>query len=272
MQEKSAFISVIITTYNWPEALQLVLLALNKQTDKIFEVIVADDGSSLATKELITNMQASCQFPIIHVWQEDLGFRAAKVRNKAIAKSKGEYIIFLDHDCIPRTNFIQQHRKLMEKNFFVAGGRILLSAKYTKRVIQNKIPIWNKKFWFFLRSKINGNINRCLPMLCLPLGWLRKLEKKSWQRTKNLIAIWKDDLISVNGYNEEFIGWGYEDTEMVVRIIKYGKYKKLGKFATDVIHLHHPIESRENEEKNMNLLQKSIQKTKNSFKGLSQYL
>lgn len=265
-------ISIIISTYNYPSALQLVLLALNEQQDDNFEVVIADDGSLPATKELIDKLSPNLKFQVTHVWQPDDGFRVAQIRNKAIARCSGEYLLFIDHDCIPRINFIAKHRKLMERNFFVAGGRVLLNEKYTHQVISQQIPLWRKGYWFFCWHRLLSNVNRCLTLLSIPLGRLRNLEKTSWKRTKNLIGIWKKDIIAINGYNEDFHGWGYEDSEMVVRIIHSGVHKKLGKFATEVIHLYHPIASRDNTDKNLKLLQQAIDNNHQPFKGLSQYL
>ncbi len=122
-------ISVIISTYNWPDALQCVLNALKHQNDQNFEILIADDGSNDKTKDVITRFSKLSSIPITHVWQEDCGFRAAAIRNKAVIQAKGEYLVFIDGDCITLPSFIQQHRFLAEKNFFVSGNRILLSEK-----------------------------------------------------------------------------------------------------------------------------------------------
>lgn len=106
-------ISLIVTTYNRPDALKLILQALNEQSDRNFEVIIGDDGSGEETVQLIKRLQAEVTYPLIHAWQKDQGFRLARVRNLAALKSHGDYLIFLDGDCIPRRNFIEVHRKLM---------------------------------------------------------------------------------------------------------------------------------------------------------------
>jgi glycosyltransferase involved in cell wall biosynthesis len=129
---KPVKITLIVTTYNWPEALELVLIGLNHQSAADFEVIVADDGSTPQTSALINAYLTRVNFPLSHIWQEDAGFRASKIRNKAAAQAKGDYLVFLDGDCIPLISFIQRHLQLMEEGWMVSGNRILLNASITK--------------------------------------------------------------------------------------------------------------------------------------------
>ena len=122
-------ISVILATYNRTDALALVLQSLDTQTDKNFEVVIADDGSREDTKFLIEQFRRTSRLAIQHVWHEDHGFRLAKIRNLAIASSTGDYLIFLDGDCITQPDFIARHQTLKEQNFLVTGSRILLGKK-----------------------------------------------------------------------------------------------------------------------------------------------
>ncbi len=121
-------ISVIVTTYNRPDALRAVLDGLAAQTDRDFEILVADDGSRDDTRELVEAVRSGVPVPIRHVWQEDRGFRAGAARNRATAQARGDYVIFLDGDCVPRPSFIARHRALAEAGWMVAGNRILLSG------------------------------------------------------------------------------------------------------------------------------------------------
>ena len=120
-------ISVIVTTYNRPDALDAVLRGLAWQSDGSFEVVVADDGSSPDTAALLDRWRTRLRQPLIHVWQEHRGFRAAEIRNRAIVASSGSYCIFLDGDCIPRNDFVLEHRQLAEIGWFVVGNRVLMS-------------------------------------------------------------------------------------------------------------------------------------------------
>ena len=154
-------ISLIVATYNRPDALHLVLQSLETQTDKNFEVIIADDGSKDDTRSLINEFKSKSSLSIIHAWHEDLGFRLAGVRNLATKQSRGEYLIFLDGDCIVQPDFIAMHRMLAESNHMVTGGRILLDKKLTNYLL--KIGKWN--FESFKKNlliyRLNGQINKC---------------------------------------------------------------------------------------------------------------
>ncbi len=265
-------ISLIVTTYNRPQALALVLKALAVQTVQNFEVIIADDGSKPETKQLLKTLKHP--YPLHHVWQQDQGFRAAMARNRAVAKASGEYLIFLDGDCIPRPNFVEQHWQLAEKNCFVVGNRILLNKTFSEQIIQQQRPIWQwqLKNWFI--SYFRKEINRLLPLLYLPFNLFRKLKHEKWQGAKTCnLAVWKKDFLKINGFNENFQGWGHEDADLVIRLLRSGIQRKEGRFALPVFHLWHPFCDRSQENKNQRRL-KQILQSQRVFapKGLSQYL
>ena len=132
-------LSLVITTYNWPEALSLVIESIKNQTILPDEVIIADDGSTQETKDLITSFNKGSDINIIHAWQEDIGYRAARSRNNGILKSSGDYIVMIDGDMILHTNFIQDHISSAEPGFFVQGSRVLLSEEQSKKVLAEKI-------------------------------------------------------------------------------------------------------------------------------------
>ena len=161
-------ISVVVYTYNWSEALRLVLISLNNQTDNNFEVIIVDDGSTNETKEMINAFKTQAKFPLQHLWQEDNGFRAARARNLGIKHSAGDYVVFLDGDCVPNTRFVEHHRKLAEKNYFVAGHRIILSQGYTQQALKCQTPIWTKSSLYWLVNATRKNSNKLFPKLYLP--------------------------------------------------------------------------------------------------------
>lgn len=267
--------SIIITTYNWPAALEIVLAALNQQTEKNFEVMIADDGSHAETGELIARLQKSCFFPLTHVWQEDLGFRAAKIRNKAAAKAKSDYLIFIDGDCVPRKDFVARHLKLKEINYFIAGNRVLLSPRFTKSICEKKIPLAKKNFGFWLVRRVQGDCNRVFSLLRLPGNHWRKRKPHQWQGAKTCnLAMHYADFIAINGFDERFEGWGYEDSDLVLRLIHHGIQYKSGKFATTLLHLSHEQQSRFHESNNLKLLQKTMAdpSVKTAALGIKQYL
>lgn len=255
MPSKSPCISVIITTYNQPDALRLVLLALSQQTQLPDEVIIADDGSSDETRLLIDQLQNQLNYPLQHVWQKNKGFRAARIRNKAVLHTDNNYLIFLDGDCVPFPDFIEKHRLLAEPNWFVAGHRILLEKKFTAKIFKESLPIYQDTSLQWLWHYFQGQSNRLFPLLRIGLNKLRKLRAKHWQGAKSCnLGLWKEDFLTINGFDESFIGWGYEDSDLVIRLIRSRTYRKSGKFAIPVIHLWHPQNDREKEQINLNLL------------------
>jgi len=235
----SELISIVVSTYERPDALGAVLRGIARQSDRDFEVIVADDGSGSATAAVIAQWKTRFGAPLAHVRHEHAGFRAAEIRNRAIAASRGEYCVFLDGDCIPRADFVAQHRRLAETGWFVAGNRILLSEQLTRSVLADNLEPETWDFSRLLRHRRDG-INRIAPALHLPLGPLRKAEPKRWEgaRTCNL-AVARRDLHRVDGFDASFNGWGLEDSDLAIRLIHAGVRRKDGRFATGVFHLWH---------------------------------
>lgn len=246
----NGLISVIVTTYNRPQALAACLLSLLDQQDRQFEVIVADDGSGTATQQLIADLIEAGPIPIRHVWHEDRGFRAGTIRNKAAAASRGDYLLFMDGDCVALPDFIRRHRQLAETGYFVPGNRLLLSESYTEQVLRQKTPLHRQSFGFFLVQWLRRRINRLLPLLYLPLNRWRYQQPQNWQKAMTCnLAVWKNDFLAVNGFDEAFEGWGYEDSDLVMRLIHHGIKRKEGRFAVPVLHLwhHHNDRSRHDE-------------------------
>ncbi len=255
MRSKLSSISVIVTTYNRPDALRLVLLGLNQQTQLPDEVIIADDGSSDETRLLIDQLQEQLDYLLKHVWQKNEGFRAARIRNKAVLQADNNYLIFLDGDCVPFPDFIEKHCFLAEPSWFISGHRILLENKFTANVLKEGICIYKNTSLQWLWHYFQGQTNRLFPLIRLKFNRLRKLSAKHWQGAKSCnLALWKKDFLTINGFDESFIGWGYEDSDLVIRLIRSGIYRKSGKFAVPVIHLWHQKNDREKEQINLNLL------------------
>ncbi len=254
--------SVIVSTFNRPEALRLVLLALAHQTQPPNEVIVADDGSTLTTRLLINQLKHHVNYPLKQIWQKDEGFQAAKIRNKAALYTNTNYLIFLDGDCIPFPDFIEKHRLLAESHYFVSGHRLLLEKKLTAKILKASLPVHKDSARQWILRYFHRQSNRLFPLLRIPLNKGRKLHAKRWQGVKSCnLGLWKEDFLAVNGFDESFVGWGYEDSDLVIRLIRAGIYRKSGKFAIPVIHLWHPLNDRTQHKKNLSLL-KQIRQTK----------
>lgn len=128
---RPASVSAIVTTYNRPDALREVLHGLVRQTRLPNQVLIADDGSGPETRLLVENFAQQAPFSIQHVWQADEGFRAAAIRNRAIEQASGEYLVFLDGDCIPSLQFIADHLKVARPGCWVQGKRVLVSESAT---------------------------------------------------------------------------------------------------------------------------------------------
>ena len=149
-------VSVIVTTYNREDALDAVLSALSRQSDRGFEVVIADDGSGPTTAALAERWRLRLGVPLSYVWQVDRGFRAAAIRNRAILACRGDYCIFLDGDCIVRPDFIAAHRRLAEPGWFVTGNRVLLSGALTAVVLRehSQPQTWTASEWLRQRRAV----------------------------------------------------------------------------------------------------------------------
>ena len=268
-------IAVIVTTYNRPDALAAVLEGYLAQTDTDFELLVADDGSTQETADVVRGFQARAGFPIRHVWQEDDGFRAAAIRNRALAATTADYIIFTDGDCVPPVAFVAAQRALAEPGWFLSGNRVLLSETFTQRVLQGKTQLFAWRKPQLLYAVLRGDINRWLPFLRLPdWDWLRKSTPQRWEGAKTCnLAVWRADLLRVNGLDEAYTGWGLEDSDLVIRLVRAGVRHKSGRFSVPVFHLWHRENDRSNLEENTQRLETALQATHiRAVLGVDRYL
>jgi len=233
-------VSVIITTYNAVEWLQKVLIGYSVQTECDFEIVIADDGSTSETKNLITQFTFKFKNPIIHVWQEDQGFQKTKILNKAILRSNADYLIFTDGDCIPRKDFIQMHLKHRENGYFLSGGYFKLPLSISKLISENDIVnsncfqlIWlkNKGFQFNFKSiKLTNN-----KFISQFMNWITPT-KRSWNGHNS--SCWKKDIFAVNGFNND-MQYGGEDREMGERMFNNGMLSKQIRYSAICVHLDH---------------------------------
>ncbi|HEX3503192.1 MAG TPA: glycosyltransferase family 2 protein [Xanthobacteraceae bacterium] len=241
----AALISVIVTTYNREDALDAALRALSRQSDNDFEIVIADDGSRQETRALVEGWRPRLRVPLKHVRHEHRGFRGGEIRNRGIVASAGELCIFLDGDCLANADFVATHRRLAESGWFVTGNRILLSRELTESVLAQGEPAEQWCYATLTQERLRGGINRLMPTLRLPLGPLRKLTTRSWRgaQTCNL-AVARSDLDLIDGFDCSYAGWGLEDSDLVVRLLRAGVRRKDGRFATGVLHLWHPPNDR----------------------------
>ncbi len=244
-------ISLIITTYNWKEALEIAILSAFNQTMRPDEIIVADDGSRSDTRDIIESLAKEAPVPILHSWQEDKGFRLARSRNRAIAKAKGEYIILVDGDVVLERHFIEDHCKFKNPGSFVQGTRVLLNRNLSAGILSAK-----KMVKSFCQKGVENRKNCIRSNL---LAQLFSFSSKSLVGVKTCnFAFCKSDAIAVNGFNEEFVGWGREDSEFIVRLLNNGVNRQNMKFNGLVYHLYHPMNDRTRLSYNDDILRRTI--------------
>lgn len=258
-------VSLLIATYNWPEALRLCLDSTLHQSVLPTEIIIADDGSGQQTQELIRSYQDKSPIPIIHVWHEDLGFRLTVIRNKAIAASTSDYLIQVDGDLILHRDFIKDHLRFAQPGTFVCGSRTMITAERSKELIDQRISRLSA-LQAGIRHRLNG-------MRCPLMGHLfyrTKSHNPMALRGCNM-AFWRKDLLRVNGYNEEMLGWGREDNEIVCRLMNAGVRKRTLKFGGIVFHLHHSTQTRNRLNVNDEILAQTRQQMRTEcLKGICQ--
>ncbi len=236
-------ISILLATYNWPQALKFCLESLSKQADLDFEVIIADDGSTSETLEVIEKLKSNFPVPITYLWQEDQGFRKTRILNQAIAAARGDYLVFLDGDCLTQPDFVARHRQLAKPGHLVTGSRVLLNQTLTTHLLN--WPHWD--FGRFsanlLKHRLSGGINKYWPLkIKLGDGDWRNYQKFVWRRIKGCnMACWKQDALAIHGFDESMTGWGHEDADFVFRLQKNQIVRKSGSWSTEVFHLFHKI-------------------------------
>jgi glycosyltransferase involved in cell wall biosynthesis len=259
-------VSLIITTYNWKEALAVVLASALAQTRLPEEIIVADDGSGDGTERVVAEFAARAPVPVIHCWQEDKGFRAAMCRNRAIARACGRYIILVDGDIVMESHFVEDHLAAARRGFFVQGGRVLLDERQTSSALAGD----GVKCSLFAKGL--GNRKNCFRsrLLCrIASGASRGL---GGIKTCNL-AFFREDALTVNGFDEDFVGWGREDSDFAARLLNSGLRRRTLRFAAVAMHLHHPVQSRDRLGRNDERLEETIRLGKvRCLNGIEQYL
>ncbi|WP_334168671.1 glycosyltransferase family 2 protein [Phocaeicola paurosaccharolyticus] len=265
MTKISQDISLIITTYNNPAFLELILKSILSQRLMPLEVIIADDGSTYETRVLIDSYRKFFSVPLIHSWIPDEGFRVAKSRNKAIARAKGNYIVIIDGDIVVNKYFISDHNALKKIGYFVTGSRARLKEEATINHCQNK----DERFDLFSKG-----LTRRLVMLRIPYAHKFIKGHSGLKNARSChMAFWKDDFINVNGFEEDFEGWGFEDSEFVQRLYNNGLKRKNAKLMAPAVHLYHKESNTDNAINNRRILEETINShKKKATKGILQYL
>lgn len=272
MKEIKNNVSLIITTYNQKERLRVVLDSALNQKLKPQEILIADDGSAKDTQELIQEYQKQHNQEkeyIKHIWHEDCGFRLAEIRNKAIMAASGEYLIIIDGDMILQEDFIFDHLKFAREGVFLQGGRVLLNLEETQDLLAKKAYQLA-----YDKSSLKAIRNAFLAWVC----YQKTFSKDSLRVNVFLpvrgcnMSFYKKDVEKINGFNEDFIGWGREDSEFVARFLFANGVMKRLKFSGIAYHLYHPENTRamleENHKIYLNTLENKLTECKNGLKKL----
>jgi glycosyltransferase involved in cell wall biosynthesis len=233
-------LTIALTTYERPDALAAVLDSLARQSEPPDEIVIADDGSGERVRAIVEQFKAESPIPVHHVWQEHQGFRVARLRNLAIAKATGDYIVFIDGDMLLHPSFVADHRHFARRKAFTQGVRIPLDEQATRSMltIPGSIPgsldrrLRGRRSLYSIHSRVLAPLTRKLGNGIVSI--------KSCNQ-----GFWRSDLVAVNGFDEEFVGWGSEDKDLCARLIHHGIARQTLLFGGIAFHLHHPPASRE---------------------------
>lgn len=258
--------ALLISTYNWPEALRLVLNSVLNQSMLPQEIIIADDGSRKDTKAVIEDFRDRSGVSVSHFWQEDKGFRKSAILNKAVAGTRAEYIIQTDGDCIMHPHFVKDHLARAKKGLFLFGSRVNIKPSAVEKVLSMD----SAKFSLLSKEIKNKSRNVRIPLV-------QRLYKPSSVfsgKTRGCnLSYWRSDFIAVNGYDETMEGWGREDSEYVLRLLNYGVQGRRLRYGGIVYHIHHIEKSREFLERNTEIQERTIREKKiRCEEGINKYL
>lgn len=227
-------ISVVTTVYKQLDNLYLILLGLDKQVFKDFELVVAEDDDATETKQFLEKVRHEFNFPIKHVFQKDEGFLRTKILNKAIQAASGEYMVFLDGDCIPHKLFLGSYDRYLNHSTICFGRRVYLNENFSKKlnktkdislltpfnILLNCSHLENAFYWFWDHPEENSE---------------RKIVGCNWGCSKQ-------SLFDINGFDEDYVGWGCEDKDTDWRLRVSNKYTFLNiKHKAIIYHLYHPF-------------------------------
>jgi GT2 family glycosyltransferase len=228
-------ISLVISTYNRPDALVKSLAGITLQTRVPDEILIADDGSEQPTRDLIQTWTRSQSVPAKHLWQAHDGFRKTIILNETVAVATGDYLIFTDGDCVPHPKFVADHAALAESGLWVQGRRCFVREEFAAEFSADKIPAWS---WM-----LSGKITGVAKSIRWPFAIIRRDTEQRGIIGCNM-GFWRDDLVAVNGFDEVYTGWGGEDSDIGTRLYHLGRRRKFVYGRAITFHLNHPQQAR----------------------------
>jgi glycosyltransferase involved in cell wall biosynthesis len=258
-------ISVIISTYEAPAVLQKVLDGYALQSRAPDEIFITDDGSGSETKRVIDDFRKRVSFPVNHVWHPHDGFRKVILLNKAVATATGDYLVFTDGDCVPHPRYVEDHERLAERGFWVQGRRSYVKEQFVPEFQPGRTSVWH----WMLTGRMAG-VGKAI-RLSQPLV-LRNREQRGIIGCN--MAFWRDDVIAVNGFDEQWLGRGIgPDSDLGTRVYNLGRFRKFAYAHALVYHLDHPVAPRDNLAAKKKWLEETIRSGKvRCEKGVNQYL
>ncbi len=233
-------LTVIISTYNSPLWLEKVIWGYSRQTHRDFEMIIADDGSTRETGDLLRRMDKATDFPIRHVWQQDKGFRKCRILNKAILHAQTDYLVFTDGDCIPRRDFLAIHARQAGPGFFLSGGYHKLPLPTSEAISKDDI-ISGRCFeldWLLANGLPRSYKNLKLTASYRQAWLLNRLTPTKCNFKGSNGSAWRGDVLAINGFDERMT-WGSEDREFGARLINSGIKARHVRYNAIVLHLEH---------------------------------
>jgi glycosyltransferase involved in cell wall biosynthesis len=240
-------LTLVIAVYNNVRYLEYILVALQRQTMREFEVIVADDGSGPEIAALVERMQPISFFPIRHLWQPDEGFRKNMMLNRAIKASETDYLVFIDGDCLPQRFFLEDHLNNRRQEGVLCGRRVNLSRQLTGRLTadlirQGSYERLTPDVWFDGLLARSSNLEDGIR---IPNQFLRRVLHRNKARILGCnFSVAKQMLERINGFNEDYRGPGIgEDTDIGFRLCLAGGFLVTLRYQAILYHLYHPITS-----------------------------
>ncbi len=256
-------LAVIVSTYNRPDALRLVLAGLARQSRREFELIVADDGSGEPTRAVVEEAKLSFNGRLQHVWHEDAGFRAGAIRNRAASRATAAGLVFSDGDCIPRSRVVAGHATGAHAGRMVRGSRVLLSEPFTAEVLVGRTSPDLEEWAVLHQLHRRGCLNRLGPLreglIDRARCALSTTRGRRWQDCRSCnLAVPRAAFERVGGFDESFTGWGYEDSDLTIRLLNLGLRIRRAPAATTLFHLWHAEQPRTFEPHNLKRLNETL--------------
>ena len=221
-------ISFLITTFNKPDYLALVVKSIVRNVPDCAEIIIADDGSSWTTREEVNRLVVGCAISIRYCWLPNDGFRVARSRNLAALKATGDFLVFLDGDCVVTPGWWIRQKAFLERERIVFGSRLLLCQNQSDDLVRD------------VTGGLVDSFTKGRKFLNLPIGLFRFLPKRTWRRFRGFyFSIARCDYYDLGGFDEAYNGWGLEDSDFAVRALRLGMVLFDGRYAGSVLHLYH---------------------------------